>query len=158
MSIPKFLVSSHAQYKLDTDAWTTWLSRTAKRCLAISPILTQDTLGPQTNGDQKHLQKSSKATKKSRKTTAVPIRYPVTTTQIEDMIMTCAARGLTLPLDIEFRLRRGISRRHFADKWYIENMPGSDDLEGHQYFTGLMRKSLALLSPKDEKKEVKNLS
>lgn len=128
--LPKFLQSSYARYKEDTNAFATWLLETANKCGYPPPALSAAV--PLAN-------RANSKDKGNANDVANAVPYSVTTKDLQELANVVADSALTVPRSILTVAKRAIKLRKTVTSWFLGQGDSASD-ERHAYFITALEK------------------
>ncbi|PYH44756.1 uncharacterized protein BP01DRAFT_374453 [Aspergillus saccharolyticus JOP 1030-1] len=122
--LPKFLQSSYARYKADTNTSVTWLLETANRCGYHPPTLSATP--PTTKSKEKFNSKSDDSDLE-------PLQSTATTKDLQKFAEIVAGSALPVPKSILTLAKRAIKLRKEVTSWFLGKGDSANN-ESHAHF------------------------
>ena len=146
--LPKFLQSSYARYKNDTNSFATWLLDAASKC-GYRPDGLTSTASPVNKGKSESKSKSKSKTK-AASTSSGPVQYSTTIKELQALADVVAKSALTVPEPVLTIAKRAIKLRKHVTSWFL----GQGDTEGnkrHAHFIAALERVCETLEWKTNK-------
>ncbi|KAE8371592.1 hypothetical protein BDV26DRAFT_275762 [Aspergillus bertholletiae] len=125
--LPKFLQSSYARYKDDTNSFATWLLGAANRC------------GYQLDGLTSAAPPSKNANAKSKITASYPAQYTTTIKDLQVLAEVVAKSSLIVPESVLAIAKRAVKLRKHVTSWFLgRDNTGANERHIH-FITALER-------------------
>lgn len=142
--LPQNLVGSYQRYKHDTDAFTTWLSKTAVVCGWTAPEAFSGYQGPNRANTKKKLQRQN-----SKR--AIPLRVQELIRQAEFIASSDKPR-IRIPASVVNLIKNAIAARTRCAEWFastdVKNQYSDETKdESHVYFIQVLQDILDTLKP-----------
>jgi hypothetical protein len=139
--LPEKLVGTFAQYKYDTDTFTTWLSKSALAlgCQFSRPVT------PMREGDS-HVKSKYRAPKNGNKDKVekeTQRKYPVSDKELLLRAQVVANNGMAIPRDIKNAVQRAIFLRNKHAVMKADRQNGHST-EGHLHFIEVLEKAVKI--------------
>jgi hypothetical protein len=179
--LPEILAGSYERYKKDTDAFTTWLSKTAAACGYTPPLartqhpstLPSITLASNSPDDvptlaerlraqaekkakKREAKKAPESSKPATEPTSVPIvKHMVSAQDILRQAKAIANNAkIGIPNSMVYIVNRAIQARKRCAAWFQKSgIENGHSTEGHLHFVEILEQALRILKPESDLKQ-----